>query len=140
METPVAVKPASTIMQNTESGPAPDALYRNYKETWGASEHMVAVPGYKIPIKGIEVEVLTANGEAIRSPLKGAGAANPVCASTAKKADVTTENPRSVGSLIAFGKSKSESRVTAEFYNAAIGVMRGSATISFPPLSRHLQM
>ncbi len=32
--------------------------------------------------------------------------------------------------LIAFGKSKSESRVTAEFYNAAIGVMRGSERVS----------
>jgi len=89
---------------NTESGPAPDALYRSYKDTWGASEHTVAAPGYKIPIKGIDVEVLAANGEAIKSPLKGAGAANPVCASTDKKADVTTENPRSVGSVITFGK------------------------------------
>jgi rhamnulose-1-phosphate aldolase/alcohol dehydrogenase len=32
--------------------------------------------------------------------------------------------------LIAFGKSKSESRVTAEFYNAAIGVMRGAERVS----------
>ena len=32
--------------------------------------------------------------------------------------------------MIAWGKSKSESRVTAEFYTAAIGVMRGSECIS----------
>jgi rhamnulose-1-phosphate aldolase/alcohol dehydrogenase len=32
--------------------------------------------------------------------------------------------------MIAFGKSKSESRVTAEFYNAAIGVMRGAERAS----------
>lgn len=31
--------------------------------------------------------------------------------------------------LIAWGKNKSESRVTAEFYNAAIGVMRGAESI-----------
>lgn len=31
--------------------------------------------------------------------------------------------------MIAWGKSKSESRVTAEFYTAAIGVMRGSESI-----------
>jgi NAD(P)-dependent dehydrogenase (short-subunit alcohol dehydrogenase family) len=31
---------------------------------------------------------------------------------------------------VAFGKSKSESRVTAEFYNAAIGVMRGAERVS----------
>ena len=32
--------------------------------------------------------------------------------------------------MIAFGKSKSESRVTAEFYNAAVGVMRGAERVS----------
>ena len=32
--------------------------------------------------------------------------------------------------LIAWGKSKSESRVTAEFYTAAIGVMRGAERVS----------
>jgi len=31
--------------------------------------------------------------------------------------------------MIAFGKNKSESRVTAEFYNCAIGVMRGAEAI-----------
>jgi rhamnulose-1-phosphate aldolase/alcohol dehydrogenase len=31
--------------------------------------------------------------------------------------------------MIAFGKSKSESRVTAEFYNAAVEVMRGAETV-----------
>lgn len=32
--------------------------------------------------------------------------------------------------MIAFGKTKSESRVTAEFYTAAIGVMRGAERVS----------
>ena len=32
--------------------------------------------------------------------------------------------------MVAWGKSKSESRVTAEFYNAAIGVMRGAERVS----------
>ncbi len=32
--------------------------------------------------------------------------------------------------MIAWGKSKSESRVTAEFYNAAVGVMRGAESVS----------
>ncbi len=31
--------------------------------------------------------------------------------------------------LVAFGKNKSESRVTAEFYNCAVGVMRGAEAI-----------
>src|SRR5204863_2567120 len=32
--------------------------------------------------------------------------------------------------LVAWGKSKSESRVTAEFYSAAVGVMRGAERVS----------
>lgn len=32
--------------------------------------------------------------------------------------------------MIAWGKNKSESRVTAEFYNAAIGVMRGAESVA----------
>lgn len=32
--------------------------------------------------------------------------------------------------MISWGKNKSESRVTAEFYNAAIGVMRGAESVS----------
>src|SRR5205814_9131491 len=32
--------------------------------------------------------------------------------------------------LVAWGKSKSEARVTAEFYAAAIGVMRGAERVS----------
>src|SRR5256886_10086790 len=32
--------------------------------------------------------------------------------------------------IVAWGKSKSEARVTAEFYSAAIGVMRGAERVS----------
>lgn len=32
--------------------------------------------------------------------------------------------------MVAWGKTKSESRVTAEFYNAAVGVMRGAESVS----------
>lgn len=32
--------------------------------------------------------------------------------------------------MVAWGKNKSESRVTAEFYNAAVGVMRGAEAVS----------
>jgi len=89
---------------NTETGPAPDALYKSYKDSWGASRHTVAIPGQQIPVKGLDIRVLASNGEAIASPLKGEGAPNPTCASTQKQTDVTTENSRSMGLRIAFGK------------------------------------
>jgi hypothetical protein len=50
------------------------------------------------------VQVLTAAGQAISSPLPGAGAPNPVCASTQPREVDPTENAQSIGTLITFGK------------------------------------
>jgi hypothetical protein len=48
--------------------------------------------------------VLTAAGEEISSPLAGAGAPNPLCAGVSRKADDPSENARSIGLLITYGK------------------------------------
>src|SRR6266568_3908269 len=46
--------------ENRESGAAPDGFYSAYKGAWGSGQHIVAKPGDKIPVKGLDVEVLTA--------------------------------------------------------------------------------
>ena len=89
---------------NNETGPAADALYEPYKKAMSAGEHVLAKPGDKIPIKGLDVEVLSANGDLIKTPLKGAGAANSLCGSEPRKAEDKTENARSTGTLVTFGK------------------------------------
>jgi beta-lactamase superfamily II metal-dependent hydrolase len=89
---------------NRESGPNPDALYSAYQKSWSSGQHMVVKPGDKIPVKGLDVQVLTADGEMIRSPLKGAGMANPACAGDIAKPEDKSENARSTGTLITFGK------------------------------------
>ena len=89
---------------NTESGPNPDALYSAYKNAWGSSQHITVKPGDKIAVKGLDVEVLTANGELIKTPLKGAGKPNAMCGKEARKPEDKTENARSTGTLITFGK------------------------------------
>ena len=66
-------------------------------------EHLVVKPGDTIPIKDITVQVLTAAGEHIQSPLPGAGKPNPFCASSPKREADPTENARSLGTLITFG-------------------------------------
>lgn len=66
-------------------------------------EHLVVKPGDTIPIKEITVQVLTAAGEHIQSPLPGAGKPNPFCASSPKREADPTENARSLGTLITFG-------------------------------------
>jgi beta-lactamase superfamily II metal-dependent hydrolase len=67
------------------------------------AQHLIAKPGDKIPVKGLDVTVLSAAGDLIGSPLPGAGQPNPACASAQKKEVDTSENARSLGTLIAFG-------------------------------------
>ncbi|HYL73128.1 MAG TPA: MBL fold metallo-hydrolase [Bryobacteraceae bacterium] len=78
--------------------------YSDYVKTLNkAAQHIVVKPGDMIPIKGITVQVLTAAGEVISSPLTGGGQPNPFCASSPKKEDDATENARSLGVLITYG-------------------------------------
>jgi competence protein ComEC len=79
-------------------------LYRAYTEYRAKGNHIQVKPGDTIPIKGIEVKVLTENGEEITSPLPGAGAQNPLCAQDKLRARDESENARSVGTLITYGK------------------------------------
>ena len=61
-------------------------------------------PGDRIPLKGLDIVVLTAAAKAIDSPLPGAGAANPSCAGLTPGRPDRGENPASVGLLYTFGK------------------------------------
>jgi competence protein ComEC len=74
-----------------------------YKEMYAKAKHTVAKPGDRIPIAGLEVRVVTANGETIKAPLPDAGAANPYCASF-KPGTNNLEDPMSVGVHLTFGR------------------------------------
>ena len=78
--------------------------YAAYEKVVAGHKHLVVKPGDRVPIKGIEVLVLTAAGEHISKPLHGAGKPNAGCASEPKPPVDTTENARSLGVLITYGK------------------------------------
>ena len=69
-------------------------------------KHIVAKPGQKLPIKGLEVEALTADGNLIQKPLKGAGKPNSYCAASEQRPADTSENGRSLGVLLTFHKTR----------------------------------
>ena len=79
-------------------------LYNAYIEYRAKGNHILAKPGDTIPVKGLDVKVLTADGDVIDSALAGAGQANAACASSKLRTPDATENARSVGTLITFGK------------------------------------
>ena len=102
--------PVGTFIDHGELRETNDAnaqrVYKAYQELLasGKYKHIVAKPGDVLPIMGMQVRVVTADGESIERPLPGGGKENAACAN-AEKPDVdTTENPRSLGTLITFGK------------------------------------
>jgi len=70
----------------------------------GHAEHLVVKPGDVLPLKAMHVEVVSADGEVLAKPLPGAGDKNLACASSPEKAAENTENDRSVGMMITFGR------------------------------------
>jgi competence protein ComEC len=89
--------------ESVEHDPRAKELYAAYVEYRAKGNHILAKPGVSIPVKGLDVKVLTADGDEIESPLPGAGQPNPLCAADRLQAPDATENARSTGTLITFG-------------------------------------
>ena len=89
---------------SVETGPQADQLVAAYRNVRDQGKHLLAKPGDLIPIRGIEVRVLTAAGNEISRPLPGAGTPNPLCAGAKRKSPDPSENAQSVGMLITHGK------------------------------------
>jgi competence protein ComEC len=72
----------------------------------GKYGHITPKPGDVLPVKGIQAVVVSADGNLIQNPRPGGGEQNAYCGrSEARPAD-QTENARSLGILITFGKLK----------------------------------
>ncbi len=89
---------------DVETGGEARTLYSAYELVRAGGKHILAKPGEKIPVRGLDVEVLTAGGEEISEPLPGAGVPNPACRGVSPREPDPSENARSVGILVRFGK------------------------------------
>ena len=81
-----------------------DKLLQAYERVRTQGNHIQVKPGDKLPVQGIDVKVVTADGQEIEHPLPGAGEPNSFCASTSQKEADPSENARSVGVLVSYGK------------------------------------
>jgi competence protein ComEC len=72
----------------------------------GKSKRILAHPGDLLPIQGMNVRVISADGSLIADPLPGAGAQNPFCKTSELRPADQTENSRSLGTEITFGNLK----------------------------------
>jgi hypothetical protein len=80
--------------------------YATYVSAIAGHQRRIVHPGDTIPIDGLSVVVLTADGEHIGTVHGIKPTPNPYCASEHAWADDPTENSRSVGILVTFGKFK----------------------------------
>ncbi len=70
----------------------------------GKYKRITAKPGDVMPIKGMQVTVVSSDGAVIDRPVPGAGRDNPGCKDAEQYPADKTENLRSVGTLIRFGR------------------------------------
>jgi competence protein ComEC len=91
---------------NRENDKFTTAVYDAYQKVLatGKYKHFVAKPGMMLPIPGLTAEVLTADGNFLDKPLPGAGQPNPYCKESEQRPADQTENSRSVGTLLIWGK------------------------------------
>ena len=106
----VARIPVGTVLDhgdNRESTDQPTVQgWTAYQELVTAKKvkRLTLKPGDSLPIRGIHATVLSADGAVITDPLPGAGQDNPACKDAEHYPADQTENARSLGTFIAFGK------------------------------------
>jgi competence protein ComEC len=106
----VARIPVETFIDhgdNRESGDAPtDQVWKAYQGllATGKFKRITAKPGDLLPIEGMRTTVISSDGALIGNPVPGAGQENASCKDSEQRPGDQTENPRSLGSLITFGK------------------------------------
>jgi beta-lactamase superfamily II metal-dependent hydrolase len=99
--------PVGTVIDhgsNTETGKNALALSKAYEEAIARFKRMTVKAGDSLPLKGVQTQIVAARGDLIPEPLPGAGAENPLCAAEQRRAEDKTENARSIGFILQYGK------------------------------------
>jgi competence protein ComEC len=85
-----------------------EGYYEAYQKVLAGGHygHILAKPGELLPIAGMKVQVISADGQLIDHALPGAGEPNAYCKASESRPSDQTENARSLGVLITFDKLK----------------------------------
>jgi competence protein ComEC len=108
----VAKIPVGTFIDHGPNRETTDAstvrAYEAYQKVLadGHYEHIVAKPGDLLPVPQLKVTVISADGSLIARPLQGGGAANSFCGASGDVPADKTENARSLGVEVVFGRLK----------------------------------
>src|SRR5437762_2971500 len=86
-----------------ETAPEVVAAFASYEIARRRGGHLMPVPGDRLPLTGVDVTVVSADGVTLTRPLDGAGQPNPVCVAAESTGANRGENPRSIGVRVRFG-------------------------------------
>ena len=78
--------------------------FDRYAAVRAKGRHLEPAPGARLPLTGVEVTIVSAAGATIAKPLPGAGTPTAGCAASPPAAQEPTENPRSTGFQLRFGR------------------------------------
>jgi competence protein ComEC len=110
--------PVGTFVDHGENVQKRESTIKNvdaYMALVAKGKRLIVKPGDRIPVEGFEALVVTAAGQAIAKPLKGAGQQNAACDTTPRKTwgpnasgviddHDTNENAMSIGLLVTYGR------------------------------------
>lgn len=102
--------PVGTFLDHGPNRETSDAAtehgYEAYQKVLatGKYKHIVEQPSDTLPLKGIKAVVISADGNLIDHALPGGGEVNTYCKTSETRPADQTENARSLGVLITFGK------------------------------------
>lgn len=86
-----------------ETGADVVAAFAAYSEARSKGQHLVPKPGERLPLSGLDVEVVSADGATLAAPLDGGGEPNAECAGSEARGGNNGENPRSIGVRLRYG-------------------------------------
>lgn len=90
-----------TIVPNDASS---KPVFDAYAPVRARGRHIVAKAGDRLPMKGVEVQIVSSGGGTIAKAVDGGGQPNPDCQAKAPAAGEPTENPRSTGFHLRYGR------------------------------------
>ena len=93
------------VNDDAESVAGTLAMYRAYAAVRARGRHLEPKPGDRLPLTGVDATVVSSARATLAAPLTGAvSGANAACTPPGIPAQEPTENPRSTGFLLQFGK------------------------------------
>jgi beta-lactamase superfamily II metal-dependent hydrolase len=88
----------------TEKGKKVQEPFEAYARVRRKGAHLEPKVGDRLPLKGLDLQFVSGRKKTLGEPLSGGGQDNPACSAFKKKANDFTENARSFGFRLVYGK------------------------------------